>query len=70
VYSSLNLQDVFLVVEISQRTLQRLKLYFQNRYDVVTPTHWLLMDGPDLELPELNLGYNDPLSLVPFVQRV
>jgi hypothetical protein len=31
------------------------------------------MDGPDLELPELrslDLGYNDPLSLVPFVRRV
>ncbi|KAJ7319094.1 hypothetical protein DFH08DRAFT_1086416 [Mycena albidolilacea] len=68
VYSSLNLQGVFLVVKISQRTLQRLKLYFQNRYEVVTPTHWLLMDGPDLELPQLrslDLGYNDPLSLLP-----
>ncbi|KAF7365333.1 F-box domain-containing protein [Mycena venus] len=71
-YCSFKLLDIFLVIEMAP-TLQHLKLYFQSRPSVVTHTHWLLMDGPDLELPELrslDLGYNDPLSLVPFLHRV
>ncbi|KAJ7645474.1 hypothetical protein DFH06DRAFT_586436 [Mycena polygramma] len=72
-YSSLKLSDIFLLIETAQTTLQHLKLYFQNRDNVIPSTHWLLMDGPIVELLELrsmDLGYNDPLSLVPFLHRV
>ncbi|KAJ6512160.1 hypothetical protein C8R47DRAFT_1064785 [Mycena vitilis] len=72
-YSSLKLSDIFLLIESTQTTLQHLKLYFQNRDNVIPSIHWLLMDGPVVELPELrsvDLGYNDPLSLVPFLHRV
>jgi hypothetical protein len=72
-YSSLKLLDIFLIVEMSRSTLQHLKIYFQNRHNVIPLTHWLLMDDPPIDLPELrsmDLGYNDPLSLVPFLHRI
>ncbi|KAJ7117887.1 hypothetical protein C8R43DRAFT_1137540 [Mycena crocata] len=72
-YSSLKLFDIFRFIEMSQSTLQNLKLYFQGRHNVVTPSHWDLIDGPCIDLPELrsmDLGYHDPLSLVPFLHRV
>ncbi|KAJ7043990.1 hypothetical protein C8F04DRAFT_1250605 [Mycena alexandri] len=72
-YSSLTLSDIFLLVNMSQSTLRHLKAYFQNRHNSITPTHWLLMQGTPIDLPELcvlELGFNDPRSLVPFLHRV
>ncbi|KAJ7784694.1 hypothetical protein B0H16DRAFT_1877100 [Mycena metata] len=54
-------------------TLRHLKLYFQSRHDTITSRHWLLMQGTPIDLPELRfleLGFNDPRSLVPFLHRV
>ncbi|KAJ7915678.1 hypothetical protein B0H13DRAFT_395383 [Mycena leptocephala] len=72
-YSSLKLSDFFRIVETAQSTLQHLKLYFQCRLDVLEPRPWDLINGPQIHLPELRsmaLGYDDPLSPVPFLHRV
>ncbi|KAK7048254.1 F-box domain-containing protein [Favolaschia claudopus] len=72
-YCSLKLEDIFLLVQMAQYTLQHLKLYFQTRQDCISQTHWLLMDGDIIELPKLtsmDIGFDDPLSLVPFLNRI
>ncbi|KAJ7675497.1 hypothetical protein B0H17DRAFT_1080941 [Mycena rosella] len=72
-YSSLAPFDILLLVEMAQSTLQNLKLYFPCRSNIPPSTHREVRDGPRIDLPELrsmNLGYHEPLSLVPFLHRV
>lgn len=72
-YSSQRLHDIFLIVKMAQSTLQELKLYFQNRHQLIDADHWHLIVGPRIHLPELHslsIGFHHPLSLVPFLHRV
>ncbi|KAJ7119624.1 hypothetical protein C8R44DRAFT_853727 [Mycena epipterygia] len=73
-YSSQTLYDIFLIVEMAHSTLQDLKLYFQNRHELIAANHWQLgSDGPRIDFPELHslsIGFHHPLSLVPFLRRV
>jgi hypothetical protein len=52
-YSSLKLLDIFLIVRMAQATLQHLKIYFQCRPGILTPTHSDLIEWQRLDLPEL-----------------
>ncbi|KAJ7074610.1 hypothetical protein C8F01DRAFT_30821 [Mycena amicta] len=70
---NLKLAEIFKIVETARYTLEHLKLYFQTGSDVLSPRHWTLMYGPPLELAllsSLQLGFNDALSLVPFMKRL
>ncbi|KAJ7764877.1 hypothetical protein B0H16DRAFT_1526054 [Mycena metata] len=67
-YSSLNLLRIFSMLSMTRATLQHLKLYFDAE------THLNLQDiaGPPIEFSELRslaLGFQDPLSQLPFLWR-
>ncbi|KAJ6516777.1 hypothetical protein C8R47DRAFT_1190007 [Mycena vitilis] len=71
-YPSLNLSDIFDIVQTAQSTLQHLRLYFQCRRDpdILPQNRWVFSDGPPIHLRQLRslaLGYHDELALVPFL---
>nr|GAT46598.1 predicted protein [Mycena chlorophos] len=72
-FTGISFTDMFRIVETASATVEHLKLYFQSGREVHSPQHWELMHGLPVELPaliSLQLGFNDALSLVPFLNRI
>ncbi|KAF7290590.1 F-box domain-containing protein [Mycena indigotica] len=72
-FDGLKLPELFILIESMRHSLEHFKLYYQTGPDVLSLQHWNLMYGPVVQLPllsTLQVGFNDALSLVPFMKRL